>query len=328
MNKREFIKKSAAGSMALGTVMVSTSCANGEEKNSEKRIIEGKKPLVVSTWNNAEANQAAWEVLAAGGTSLDAVETGVKIPEANPNDRSVGYGGRPDRDGNVTLDSCIMNHDSSCGGVAFLQNIKHPVSVARMVMEKTPHVLLVGNGALKFARDNGFKEENLLTENSKKDWENWLKNSEYKPEINIENHDTIGMVALDQSGKVAGACTTSGAAYKMQGRVGDSPLIGAGLFVDGDVGAATATGLGEAVIKVAGTHLVVEFMRQGLSPEEACKAAVERVIKKEPNYKDLQVGFLAINIHGEYGGYSIHKGFTYAINHKDVKTIEKATFAI
>lgn len=327
MNKREFIKRSAVSSLALGTVFVNNSCANGQDESTEKTI-KGQKPLVISTWNNVEANQVAWDVLAKGGSSLDAVEAGVKIPEANPNDRSVGYGGNPDRDGNVTLDSCIMNHDSNCGSVAFVQNYKHPISIARLVMEKTPHVMMVGKGAEKLARDNGFIAENLLTEKSKEAWEKWLEKGEYMPEINVENHDTIGMVALDQSGKLAGACTTSGAAYKMQGRVGDSPIIGAGLFVDGDVGAATATGLGEAVIKVAGTHLVVEFMRQGLSPEEACKAAVERVIKKEPNYKDLQVGFCAINIHGEYGGYSIHKGFSFALNYADEKTIIKASHAI
>ena len=280
-----------------------------------KKAFNGK--TIISTWENLEANKAAWDTLEGGKSILDAIEAGVMVPEADPNDMSVGYGGRPDREGKVTLDACIMDHDSNCGSVAFLENIKHPVQVARMVMEKTPHVMLAGEGALQFALENGFKKENLLTKGAEKEWKKWLKNSEYKPVINIENHDTIGMLGVDDSGSVAGACTTSGAAWKMRGRVGDSPIIGAGLFVDGEVGAATSTGLGEAVIKVAGSHLVVEFMRQGLSPFEACKRAVERVIRKSPNYKELQVGFLAINTSGEYGGYSIHPGFSYVVYDKD-----------
>src|SRR5699024_6667253 len=190
---------------------------------------------------------------------------------SDPDERSVGYGGRPDRDGKVTLDACIMDENANIGSVAALEHIKHPISVARAVMEKTPHVMLVGEGALEFALANGFKKENLLTEKSKKEWEEWLKTSEYKPVVNIENHDTIGMLALDASGNLSGACTTSGMAYKMHGRVGDSPIIGAGLFVDNEVGAATSTGDGEEVIRTVGSHLVVELMRQGNSPQEACE---------------------------------------------------------
>lgn len=326
--RRGFIKKSAAGAALFSAIGLTEACTTAAEKGGEAQDEKkdfGSKPLVISTWGqNLKANEAAWEVLSAGGNALDAVVNGVMVPEADEKDQSVGYGGRPDRDGNVTLDSCVMDHESNCGSVAFLQHIKHPVLVARKVMEETPHVMLVGEGALSFALEQGFKKENLLTEQSRKEWEEWAKTSTYKPVINIENHDTIGMLALDSNGKVSGACTTSGAAYKMQGRVGDSPIIGAGLFVDGEVGAATATGLGEAVIKVAGSHLVVELMRQGMSPAEACKAAVERVMRKEPNYKDLQVGFIAINIHGEYGGYSIQSGFSYAVcnenGNQDIKS--------
>ena len=172
--------------------------------------------------------------------------------------------------------------------------------------------------AKKFALECGFKEENLLTEKSERAWRNWLKKQDYQPEINIENHDTIGMLALDENGNLSGACTTSGAAWKMHGRVGDSPIIGAGLYVDNEIGAATATGLGEFVIKICGSHMIVELMRQGLSPMAACKAAIDRIVKKYPdNYKDLQVGFLALSKAGEYGAYGIHKGFNYAVKCND-----------
>lgn len=280
------------------------------------------KPIVISTWDHGmPANEAAWKILSKNGNALDAVEAGVRVPEADPNVRTVGYGGYPDREGKVTLDACIMDKDSNCGAVAFLQHIKHPISVARKVMEDTPHVMLVGKGAYEFALSKGFKKENLLTPASEKDWKNWLKESKYKPVINIENHDTIGMLALDANGDLAGACTTSGAAYKMHGRVGDSPIIGAGLFVDNEVGAATATGLGEAVIRMVGSHLVVELMRQGNSPEDACRLAVERIISKHKDVKDLQVGFIALNKKGEYGGYCIHKGFNYAIQDQSGKKL-------
>lgn len=272
-------------------------------------------PLVISTWDHGlQANQASWKILSQGGDALTASEQGVRVVESDPNVRTVGYGGRPDREGKVTLDACIMDGVSGlCGSVAFLQDIENPISVARAVMEKTPHVMLVGAGARQFALENGFEAKNLLTEASKKDYEEWLKTSQYKPVINIENHDTIGLLTLDENGNLAGACTTSGAAYKMHGRVGDSPLIAAGLFVDNEVGAATATGLGEVVIRSAGCAMVVEAMRHGMSPQEACVSIVDRIAKKEKSVKDLQVGFIAINKSGEIGAYSLHGGFNYAI---------------
>ncbi|MDQ3535732.1 MAG: N(4)-(beta-N-acetylglucosaminyl)-L-asparaginase, partial [Bacteroidota bacterium] len=222
--------------------------------------------------------------------------------------------GHPDRDGRVTLDACIMDENGNCGAVAFLEHIKHPISVARLVMERTPHVMLVGEGALIFAIEQGFEKENLLTVESENDWKKWLETSEYKPLINIENHDTIGMLAIDEQRNISGACTTSGMAYKLNGRVGDSPIIGAGLFVDNEIGGACATGVGEAVIKTVGSHLVVELMRHGKTPAQACKLAVERLIKKQKNYKELQVGYLAINKNGEYGAYSIQSGFDFAVH--------------
>jgi N4-(beta-N-acetylglucosaminyl)-L-asparaginase len=272
-------------------------------------------PIVLSTWSHGiPANVAAWEILAKGGRSLDAVEAGVRIPEADPNVTSVGLGGYPDRDGHVTLDACIMDEFANCGSVACLEHIVHPISIARLVMEKTPHVMLVGEGALKFALDNGYKKTNLLTPESEQHWKEWLKDANYKPVVNWENHDTIGMIALDSKGNLSGACTTSGMAYKLHGRVGDSPIIGAGLYVDNEVGAATATGVGEEVIRICGSHLVVELMRQGASPGDACREAVERIVKKQPQRsKELQVGFLALNKHGEFGSFCLQKGFNFAV---------------
>lgn len=294
------------------------------------------KPLVVSTWDSGKtANGAAWQVLDKGGRALDAVEqAGIAIE--NEVSCCVGLSGNPDRDGRVTLDACIMDDKANCGAVAFMERIKHPTSVARKLMETTPHVLLVGEGAQQFAVANGFKlESGKLSGDAEKEYRKWLKKSEYKPIINIErtqskngsgpfapnrfedgsfNHDTMGTIAMDQSGNLSGMCTTSGMGFKMRGRVGDSPIIGAGLFVDNEIGAATSSGQGEEVIRVAGTHLVVEFMRNGATPYEACKKAVERIVKRDPKRaKDFQVGFIAINKAGEVGAYAVQKGFNYTV---------------
>ena len=242
---------------------------------------------------------------------MDAVEQGCRVEEADATGQSVGKGGLPDRDGHVTLDACIMDQHGNCGSVVYLENIVHAVSVARKVMEDTPHVMLAGEGAKQFAISEGFEIEDLLTEASKKAWEDWKIKSEYKPIINIENHDTIGMLAIDKNGNISGACTTSGLAYKMAGRVGDSPIIGSGLFVDNEIGACVATGLGEEVVKTVGSFLVVELMRQGKSPQEACEEAIGRIVNKpNSNYKDFQVGYIAVNKHGVTGLYSIHQYFS------------------
>jgi len=314
-NRRNFLKKTALATAGLALTSFKNTTETIENKVALNTV---QKPIVLSTWRfGIEANAAAWEILSKNGRALDAVEAGVKIPEGDPNERSVGYGGRPDRDGKVTLDACIMDEFSNIGSVACLEHIKHPISVARAVMEKTPHVMLVGKGALQFALSQGFKKENLLVEDSEKEWKDWLKTSQYKPIANIENHDTIGMIALDANGNLSGACTTSGMAFKMHGRVGDSPIIGAGLYVDNEIGAATATGHGEEVIRITGCHLVVELMRQGLSPQKACEEAVMRIVKLTKNrgkeLKDIQVGFIALNKKGEYGSYCIQGGFNYAV---------------
>ncbi len=321
-NRRKFI-----GMSALGIPLLSGSDLLAGTRNTENMRSGG--PIVISTWDfGVAANAEAWKVLKQGGRALDAVEQGVWVPEADPANQTVGLGGFPDRDGKVTLDACIMDELGNCGSVAALEHIVHPISVARRVMEKTPHVMLVGEGALQFALEQGFKKENLLTLQSEKAWKEWLKTSQYKPVINVENksfaprklpgnqynHDTIGMLALDSKGNISGACTTSGMAFKLRGRVGDSPIIGAGLYVDNEVGGATSTGVGEEVIRNVGSFLVVELMRQGYSPEEACKEAVMRIVRKKPETaKEIQVGFLALNKKGEYGAYAIQKGFTFAV---------------
>lgn len=327
-NRRSFIKK-----IGVASALVAINPLKAENLINDFSTKKKKKPVVISTWDfGVQANEAAWKILEKKGKTLDAVEAGVKVTEADPDERSVGYGGRPDRDGKVTLDACIMDENANIGSVAALEHIKHPISVARAVMEKTPHVMLVGEGALEFALANGFKKENLLTEKSKKEWEEWLKTSEYKPVVNIENHDTIGMLALDASGNLSGACTTSGMAYKMHGRVGDSPIIGAGLFVDNEVGAATSTGDGEEVIRTVGSHLVVELMRQGNSPQEACEEAVRRIVKQAKKrgraVNEMQVGFLALNKNGETGAYCIQKGFTYAVFDQSGNNLKDANYEI
>jgi len=308
--RRNFIKLSALGSAA-----VITSSFKGKEDTSDLAVNKKiRKPIIISTWNHGmEANVDAWKILSKGGKSLDAVEAGARVTESDPNNSSVGLGGLPDRDGKVTLDACIMDEHNNCGAGAFLHDIENPISVARKVMEDTKHVMLAGKGAKEFALKKGFKETNLLTEKSKNAWKEWIRKSKYEPIINSENHDTISLLALDEHGNLSGACTTSGMAYKMHGRVGDSPIIGAGLFVDNEVGAACATGVGEAVIRIAGSAIIVELMRNGMSPKEACKTAVDRIIKKHKDMTNLQVGFLALNKNGEYGGYSVYSGFNFAV---------------
>lgn len=313
MKRRKFIQNTALGSLGIATSASALACNETAKKAENETLFsyseEIQKPKVIATWNVNAAVDKAWQVLSNGKLAIDAIEQGCMIEEANAEGQSVGMGGLPDRDGNVTLDACIMNEKGNYGAVVYLQNIKHPISVARKVMEDTPHVILAGKGAEQFAIAQGFAPENLLTEKSKKAWEEWKKTSKYKPIINIENHDTIGMLAIDKNGNLSGGCTTSGLAYKMAGRVGDSPIIGSGLFVDNEVGAATATGLGEEVLKTVGSFLIVELMRQGKSPQEACEEAISRIVKNNPKVEDFQVGYIAMNKRGETGYYSIHKGF-------------------
>ncbi len=329
-SRRRFIRNSALGLPVLSL--------------KAKRFRPPILPVVVSTWDSGTiANETAWSALTAGEKALDAVEkAGIAIEDVVS--CCVGLGGNPDRDGFVTLDACIMDEEANIGSVAFLERIKHPVSVARKVMEETPHVMLVGIGAQNFAIQQGFPlESGELSPAARKTYEKWLEKSEYNPRINIErtqgkskggpfapsrlpdgsfNHDTMGTIALDQSGNLSGMCTTSGMGFKMRGRVGDSPIIGAGLFVDNEVGAVVCTGQGEEVIRVAGAHLVVEFMRDGLSPKEACMKGIERIVTRDTERaKDFQVGFIALSPTGEYGAFAVQKGFNYTISEPDQQGI-------
>ena len=322
-NRRDFIKKTSIG--ALGTIV--SSSASSTNFNKENKNSMSSTPIVISTCKHGfTANEKAYKLIKKGSNSIDAVEAGVMITEADPKCTSVGLGGWPDRDGNVTLDACIMDHTGNCGSVSFLQNIKHPISVARQVMDNTPHVMLSGEGALQFALKNGFHKEDLLTDKARLKWKEWLKDSKYKPIINVENHDTIGLLAIDQKGNISGACTTSGLAWKMHGRVGDSPIIGAGMFVDNEIGGCCATGVGEAVMKTLGSFLIVELMRQGASPQEACEEGIARIVKNQ-NYNDMQIGYLAINKKGDHGAYAVHAGFDYALYQNGVnKMIDAVSF--
>jgi N4-(beta-N-acetylglucosaminyl)-L-asparaginase len=331
-NRRQFLYSTGLSSLS---VLLNRSFAAAEGKRHKNN------PVVISTWGpNSKANAEAWKILSKNGRALDAVEAGVQVPEADPTDQSVGLGGLPDRDGFVTLDACIMDEQGNCGAVFFLENILHPIKIARLVMEKTPHVQLAGEGALQFALANGFKKEELLTPESEKAWKKWLQNAKYDPMTipklleqkkqngQLQNHDTIGMIAMDAQGNLSGACTTSGMAFKLRGRVGDSPIIGAGLFVDNEVGAATATGVGEEVVRICGSHTVVELMRQGHSPQSACKKTVERIMhKRGAKARDMQVGFIAVNTRGETGAWAIQKGFNYAIHdNKGVHILDSKSF--
>jgi len=307
MKRRKFIQSS--GQLGIGLAIAS--CV--PEGSSEVKAVPPEKnsgPIAICTWGFEEGNKVAGEALEAGESALDAAIKGVAVEESNISNNSVGKGGRPDREGNVTLDACVMDSNGNAGSVVYVKNITNVASLARKVMEGTPHVILAGDGAEQFAYQQGFQKEELLTPESKEAYEEWLKESKYKPIINIENHDTIGMLTMDKNGDIAGACTTSGLAYKMKGRVGDSPIIGSGLYVDNEVGAAAGTGLGEEILKQVGSFLIVELMRNGMSPQKACEEAVMRTVRKAEKVEDFQVCYIAMNKAGETGSYGIHQYFS------------------
>ena len=295
--------------------------------------------VMVSTWDfGAAANAAGIAARANGGSALDMVEAGGRVAEADESNSSVGYGGLPDRDGRVTLDACVMTWAGDIGAVCALEDVIHAVSVARRVMERTPHTMLVGEGARTFALEQGFEAQTLLTPRAEAAWRDWLKTANYAPRPNSENadwrsmpggpnnHDTIGLLAIGADQRMAGACTTSGMAFKMRGRVGDSPIIGAGLYVDDEVGGATATGVGEDVVRVAGSHSVVEAMRHGLDPTAACRSVIERLARlRGTKVAGSQVALLALDKQGRAGAFALQPGFTYAVTDAAGQTrIERA----
>jgi len=315
MNRRNFIGKIGVGA------------AVGSSISINKCIKEETYPCYIATWNNEYAVKKAFQSFQSSNDVLEGLVKGINEVENNPEDMSVGYGGRPDREGKVSLDACIMDQFHNAGSVCAIEGIKNPISVAKDVMLETPHVILAGEGAKMFALEQGYIEEDLLTENSKKQYSEWLKKSEYKPIINIENHDTVGMLGMDKNGDMVGGCSTSGLAYKMRGRVGDSPIIGAGLYCDNEVGSCVGTGLGEKVLTNMCAFLVVELMRGGKSPTNACKIALERVIAKEKERPNFQVALIAMNKSGDHGAYAIYNGFNYVIaNKKGEKRITSESF--
>jgi isoaspartyl peptidase/L-asparaginase-like protein (Ntn-hydrolase superfamily) len=321
MDRRKFIVQGSVASAAL--ILDSKIGVSQQLFNDPGKV---NYPLVLSTWDfGATANDAAWKLLSSGRRALDAVEEGIKVIEADADNMSVGIGGLPDRDGIVTLDACVMDENGRAGSVTFLRDIVHPISVARLVMEKTPHVMLSGDGALQFALENGFTRQNLLTDKAKKAWEEWKIKSHYQPVINIENHDTVGLLAMDKDGNLSGGCSTSGLAFKMHGRVGDSPIIGAGLFVDNEVGAAVATGLGELVMRTLSSFLVVDLMRSGATPIQACQEAIQRIVKKNPDFKDFQVAVIAVNKAGQTGAYALQTGFRYAFRDANINEVRPSS---
>jgi isoaspartyl peptidase/L-asparaginase-like protein (Ntn-hydrolase superfamily) len=276
----------------------------------------GAAPLMVSTWAFGKAaNDAALRVLTGGGGLLDAVQGGIEVVESDPKNPSVGLGGQPNAAGVVQLDACIMiGPGHRAGSVAAVEGIRHPIALARRVMERTPHVMLVGDGARQFAMEEGL--ESVAGDGRARHDAFWMRRRRarsHPARQPARNHDTIALLALDANGDMAGGCSTSGWGGKLPGRVGDSPIIGSGLYVDNEVGAAGATGLGENVMRYCGAFLVVEYMRQGLAPEAACLETIRRIARQDPKGTDLSINFVALDKQGRFGAAGVGQGFEYAV---------------
>ncbi|MBA4407772.1 glycosylasparaginase [bacterium] len=323
ITRRNFVRAGALVSSGLMANQLSPAKIFGQQ-------VSGNKLIAISTWGpTISSSEKAHEYLKAGKNSLDAIEAGIRVAEDDPTNTSVGYGGLPDEDGIVTLDASIMDWKGNAGSVAAMEGIKNPISVAKLVMQKTKHVMLAGDGAKKFALENGIKEENLLTENARKAWEEWKKKNPRNPNrVDEKNHDTIGMLAIDNSNNLSGGVSTSGMAWKLHGRVGDSPIIGAAMFVDNEIGGAVATGNGEFVMRTLGSFLIVEKMRDGLSPQEACELAIKRIYKTANSNRNIQIGYLAIDKKGEVGAFSLYDGFTYTVATGKESRVFKSRFLV
>lgn len=316
MKRRRFLQ---TGALAWAGLSVAGRAARAEPM----RDAPSSGATIISTWDFGLApHETAWGLLADKGHVLDAVQRGVMEVESDPRVESVGYGGLPNIDGVVQLDAALMDGKTlDCGAVAALEEFGHPVAVARKVMDETPHVLLVGEGAHRFALEHGFEKQKLLTESSRKQWEERSGKSAAAGE---KNHDTIGMVACDGNGRMAAACTTSGLAWKLAGRVGDSPLVGHGLYCDDEAGGAAATGMGEEVIKVCGSYQVVEFMRQGMEPGESIQRVLQRIRRRKRQGKPPEVAFVALRADGAIGYDSMYPGFDATVTRNGKHEILKS----
>ena len=352
IDRRRFIQRSAGLSAtgAIASVFSNQPSATGAESVSnsaapEKVKQEESEPdgeiRFIATWPFGKfACEKSLEI-AKSGSMLDAIEQGIWVTESDAKNASVGIGGIPNATGQVELDACFMSGpDHNAGSVAGIRDILHPISVARAIMERTPHVMLAGQGALDFALENGFSKTNLLTEKQKQNWEEWKTEQDEKakapaaktesteskqPQINEDLHDTIALLGIDAEGNLYGGCSTSGWGYKIPGRVGDSPIIGSGLYVDNKIGAAGATGLGENVMRHCGSFLVVEMMRWGASPTAACELAIKRIAESDPkNLDNLDINFIAINKAGEVGAAGTSKGFKYSVTDEKESKVLKA----
>ena len=310
--RREFIKTGAALAAGAGVHLAAPQPSLANQEKS-------KRPLFVATWKFGKAVcERAVKTAMEGKPMLDAIERGIWVAEMDAGNASVGLGGTPNADGVVELDACIMSGpDHGAGSVAGLRDILHPISVARKVMEETRHVMLVGDGARQFALEQGFSKTELLTDNQRDRWKAWSAAKKKKEEaetVDEDQHDTITLVGVDEEGNLWGGCSTSGMGFKLPGRVGDSPIIGSGLYVDNQVGAAGATGIGENVMRYCASFMIVQFMREGSSPTEACERAIRQIEKSDPkSIGELDINFIALNKAGEHGAAGTSKGFVYAV---------------
>lgn len=306
LSRRQFITHSSVAIAVLG--------AGCQTRRSTKSMTASitQRPLIVSTWPFGKpANEKALATVQSGGSGLDAVVAGIGVAESDLANSSVGAGGLPNADGVVQLDACIMSGPGhQAGGVGAIEDIEHPIAVARAVMEKTPHVLLVGAGATQFALKEGFPKKDLNTPESQAAWREWKAK-----QTGEKGHDTIAMLVLMPDGNIYGGCSTSGLAYKIPGRVGDSPLIGDGLYVDNEVGAAGSTGVGENVMRYCGSFLVVEYMRRGATPEEACAETILRTARQDPKGIDLGINYIALDKQGRFGAAGVGKGFDFSVTY-------------
>lgn len=309
ISRRKFVGQTAIG--LVGSAALEP--GQGAEHNSKPK--PGEVPLIVSTWPFGKpANDAALKTLSTGGSILDAVEQGICVTEADVTNHYVGLSGDPNAAGVVQLDACIMmGPGHKAGSVAALEGIRHPISAARRVMEKTPHVMLVGEGARMFALSEGLESVPIDSRERNEAWQKRIPISGKPSAAAKDTHDTIALLVLGADHTIAGGCSTSGLGGKLPGRVGDSPIIGSGLYVDNEVGAAGATGVGENVMRYCGTFMVVELMRQGLAPDEACRQAIQRIARQDPKGMNLTISFIALDKHGRFGVATTNKTFQYAV---------------